>query len=159
MYVEDMNFVSNKCCSPNRDCSRECQGKERFRKVKNGCCEYRANEQDKTHEPKANGCGAEGGISFPDNYKLIAPEFSFKMHVMLMTYAMENVSRTRINATWIFLNNLKSSCLKAMRGYGDSLIMLPECDILARVCYLGVWTLAACAYQQAQDQACKWRQC
>lgn len=81
------------------------------------------------------------------------------MHVVLMTYAMENVVRTRINATRIFLNNLKSSCLKAMSGYGDSLVMLLECDVLARVYYLGVWALAARAYQEAQDQACKWRQC
>lgn len=135
-----------------------CPKESRYRLVpgKLDCCEYRTNKPKPGYTPPVNGCGSDGGLSFPDKFPL-GVDFTSACNAHDTCYGTCGNKKSECDKT--FLADMKAACHDAMTGYGRDLGMLAECNFFARSYYNAVNLLGFGAYQDAQNKGCEWERC
>lgn len=119
--------------------------------------QYRLTSQKEGYVPEANGCGAAGsGISsyIPNTYYYFDFEDACNNHDKC--YGTCNTDKDTCDST--FHSELKDAC------YNKNVLWAPAMFILclehlSTIYYLAVSFLGKDAYEEAQDEACEWKDC
>ena len=127
---------------------------------KSRCCEYRTKKQKSGYVPPTNGCGSDGGsVQPPDDFNMFNTTINFLPACNAHDTCYGTCGSKKSDCDSAFLRDMKQACLNAMTGKGIDLGMLPVCESLALIYYNAVSFFGYCAYEEAQDKACEWKNC
>ena len=115
----------------------------------------RTNRPKRGYKPSVNGCGAEGGMNFPDSYFGLV-NFTSCCNSHDVCYGSCGADKGRCD------ENLSECMARACDRYFFLPIAWHErrsCRAMARIYGFALKTWGTPAYESAQDESCEWEEC